>query len=63
MKRVHFRWMGAYWSCAQPTWAALLTAVEAEQPFDLYAMGCRELRCRPRGSVEKLCDVVIRTRE
>lgn len=63
MKRVRFHWMGAYWSCAPLAWAALRAAVETEQPFDLHAMGCRELKCRPHGNIEKLRDVDRRTRE
>ncbi len=59
---IHFHWMGAYWSCHEATWLQLQAAIESDQPFDLAALGIKELRSRPRRFV-KLRDVQLSGQE
>lgn len=58
-RKVHFSWMGAYWSCTPEAWDTLQAAIAENKPFDLYALGARELRSRPAGARLALRDTEV----
>lgn len=60
-RKVHFSWMGAYWSCTTEVWAVLQQCVESDTGFNLAELGVRELRTRPKGACAVLCDVQPRS--
>jgi hypothetical protein len=46
-KTVTFGFDGAYWSLPVERFDELMKAIERDAPFDLLAMGARQLKARP----------------
>ena len=59
--RVHFQWMGSYWSCTSGEWDKLQECIDQNKPIELS--GCRELKSKPLGVIRRLRDVCRRVKE
>jgi hypothetical protein len=46
-KVVTFKFMGVYWSLPVAKFEELGKLIDADQPFDLYELGARQLRGKP----------------
>jgi hypothetical protein len=57
--KIHFDWMCAYWSISQEQWDVLQELVNNDKPFDLYELGAKELKHRPKGFIHNLVDVNV----
>jgi hypothetical protein len=55
-KRVfHFKYMGAYWSLPVEVFNSVSARMErGEKEFDLYWLGAKELKAKPKGYVPQL---------
>lgn len=58
MKRVYFRMFGSYWSCSPETLDQLEELYYKGQSFDLYKLGCKELKRRPHGEMHSFGRIV-----
>jgi len=54
MKRIVFRWGYVYWSCSAAAWPMLEHAAARGHVFDLRALGCVQVKHRPRAGVRAL---------
>lgn len=46
-RRIHFSWNNAYWSCTHEVWVQVQATFNNNEPLDLVALGCRQVKTKP----------------